>query len=94
MGSQRSLKELGDLLHQRRFFVAGVALVVLFVALVGTFFVPRSYESAATVRLVDNRALQAAYGRETDDGKHRDAVIGKFRIFFQNKLVLQSIDEF
>ncbi|MEN8149475.1 MAG: hypothetical protein ABFS86_06610 [Planctomycetota bacterium] len=79
MGSLRGFSEIGALVRQRRFLVAGIALAVLLVALLTTFFVPRQYESETTVRLLDSAALQAAYGRPAVGGTHRQAVIGRFR---------------
>jgi len=79
MGSQQSVREIGELLAGRRFLVAGVALTVVFVALLSTFFVPRHYESETRVRLLDNEALHAAYGRGAANAPQRAAVIGRFR---------------
>jgi len=79
MGSQRSLRDVGELVTSRRFLVAGVALSVLLLAVLVSFFLPRRYESEAVVRLLDNDALMAAYGRKTASPGHRAEVVAKFR---------------
>jgi len=79
MGSQRSLREVGELVAGRRFFVAGVALTVLLLALLSAFILPRQYESETTVRLLDNHALLTAYGRTSGRAEPRAVVIGRFR---------------
>jgi len=75
MGSQRSIAEIGELVREHRFLVAGVALGVLFVALLATFFVPHEYASETTVRVLDNAALQSAYGRDSVERE----MVGRFR---------------
>jgi capsular polysaccharide biosynthesis protein len=79
MGAHRSLADLTELVTGRRFLVAGIALSVLFVAILATFFLPRKYESVARVRLLDNRALHAAYGRGGGGATDRAQIGAKFR---------------
>ena len=69
MNSQRSPREIVDLVWSRRLLVAGIALSVFFAAIVFSFFLPRKYESFTKVRVVDNKALYDIYGRRLGGAK-------------------------
>ncbi len=70
MSSQRSLREIADLILARKYLVAGITLSIFLVVMVASAFLPGRYESFTRVRVTENKALWQAYGKDLAGVRH------------------------